>query len=45
MESAKTLVSAFVTSRLDYCNGVLPGLSQKQIEHAVVAECGGTDSV
>jgi len=30
MESAKTLVSSFVTSRLDYCNGVLAGITQKQ---------------
>src|SRR2546425_3283541 len=30
MESARTLVSAFVTSRLDYCNGVMAGITQKQ---------------
>src|SRR5688572_20279829 len=30
LESAKTLVSSFVTSRLDYCNGVLAGITQKQ---------------
>jgi len=30
MESAKTLVSAFITSRLDYCNGVMAGITQKQ---------------
>ena len=29
LESAKTLVSAFVTSRLDYCNGVMAGITQK----------------
>jgi len=31
-ESAKSLVSAFVTSRLDYCNGVLAGVAQRQID-------------
>ena len=30
MESAKTLVSAFVTSRIDYCNGVMAGITEKQ---------------
>ena len=32
LESAKTMVSSFVTSRLDYCNGVLAGIAQRQID-------------
>ena len=32
LASAKTLVSSFVTSRLDYCNGVLAGITQRQID-------------
>jgi len=32
LASAKTLVSSFVTSRLDYCNGVLAGITLRQID-------------
>ena len=49
LESAKTLVSSFVTSRLDYCNGVLAGSTQKQtasmqsiLNAAPRLLCGGT---
>ena len=32
IEAAKTLVSSFVMSRQDYCNGILPGIAQRQID-------------
>jgi len=49
LESAKTLVSSFVMSRLDYCNGVLAGITQRQtarmqsvLNAAARLLCGGT---
>lgn len=32
MAAAKTVVSAFVASRVDYCNGVLAGVTQRQVD-------------
>ena len=32
MEAAKTVVNAFVVSRVDYCNGLLAGITQKQLD-------------
>jgi len=30
IEAAKTVTNAFVMSRVDYCNGLLPGMTQRQ---------------
>ena len=32
MEASKTVVNSFIVSRVDYCNGLLPGISQKQFD-------------
>jgi hypothetical protein len=32
LAAAKTLVNAFVVSRIDYCNGVLAGITQRQCD-------------
>ena len=32
MEAAKTVISSFVTSRVDYCNGLLAGITQRQVD-------------
>jgi len=31
IEAAKTVVSSFVTSRVDYCNGLMAGITQQQV--------------
>ena len=46
MEATKTLVHAFVSSRLDYCNSVLAGVSGQQQStapqsgHALLTQVG-----
>jgi len=30
IEAAKTVINAFIMSRVDYCNGLLPGITQRQ---------------
>ncbi len=32
LEASKTLINAFIVSRLDYCNGLLAGLNNKQLD-------------
>jgi hypothetical protein len=32
LEAAKTIISSFVTSRVDYCNGLLAGITQRQVD-------------
>ena len=32
LEAAKTVISSFVTSRVDYCNGLLAGITQRQAD-------------
>src|ERR1700721_44412 len=32
LEAAKTVISSFVTSRVDYCNGLLAGNTQRQVD-------------
>ena len=32
LEAAKTVISSFVTSRVDYCNGLLAGITQRQVD-------------
>jgi hypothetical protein len=32
LEAAKTVISSFVTSRVDYCNGLLAGVTQRQAD-------------
>ena len=44
IEAAKTVVSSFVTSRVDYCNGLMAEITQQQV-NAGCPQCGCLSSL
>ena len=41
VDAARTLIQAFISNRLDYCNAALCGITDTMLRKLVGSECGG----